>query len=228
MFPTHRSLVLLAVSLMLGSAVPLMAQTRVTVEAGFNQSTVGHDYDNTALVMDSGARLDVGWQTSFTGGVAAEFPLGSRFRLAPGLRYVQKDNRAQFVFGGYDGQAWTGESRLALDYLALPLTLQARPFASPRIALLAGPEVAYLLSAHSFGEGQRNGMPESWNEDAKDRMNRLDVVLQAGAEYAFPALNHEMFARARYSYGLTSVAKDVSSYPDWSTRGFETLLGMRW
>src|SRR5262245_28643411 len=133
MLSTHRSLAPLAALLMLGSAIPAMAQTRFAAEAGFNYSTVGHDYDNTALVMDSGARLDVGWQSSFTGGVSAEIPLGSRFRLAPGLRYAQKENRAQFALSGFSGEVRTGESRLVLDYLALPLTLQARPFASPRI-----------------------------------------------------------------------------------------------
>ena len=223
MFPTHRFTTTLVATLMLGSAVPLMAQTRFVVEGGFHYAT--------AVAGDQGppqpdaivVHRDISGVPSFTGGLSIEIPFGGRFRFAPGLRYVQKGDRVRFnASGGFGGSlSISGEYQLALNYLSVPLMFQARPFASQRIALLAGPEVAYLVSSHI----KDGSISPSDYAIAQGQIENVDVALEAGAEYAFPIENHEMFLRARYSYGLADISKNSEN---WSTRGLATVLGMRW
>lgn len=198
------------------AAAPAGARVRPVVEAGLHFSTLDFDHD-LADVLDP--TWDSGWRPSFTGGAYAEFPLGSRFRLSPGLRYVQKGNRIRLGSGG------EYESRLVLHYLAIPVLLQLRPFASPRVAFSLGPEVAYLLSAAAV---DISGTTQVRHDDIRDLMDDFDFAIEAGAEYAFPLEDHEGFVRLRYSEGLVGVADASHWISDYSTRGIQTVLGLRW
>lgn len=207
-----RHVVMLAALAMVAQAAPLAARMRPVVEAGLHLSTLDYDQE-----------LDFwrnGWRPSFTAGASVEIRLGERFRLAPGLRYVRKGNRVR-----YDG--FTGQFRIVQDYVALPLTLQVTPFRSRPIALSIGPEVGILASAHSFYEP---GVVFSGGSyaDIQNDLEDLDVVLDVGAEYAFPIENHEGLVRFRYSHGLTGVAREGHWVTDWTTRGLNLGLGLRW
>lgn len=194
-------------------AAPLAAGVRPVVEAGVNLSTL--DYDRPAAFWRNG------WRPSFTGGASLEIPLGSRFRLAPGLRYVRKGNQVRL-----DGQFAPGQFRIVQDYLALPLTLQVTPFRSRAVGLFIGPEIAILAAAQSLIEpaAVRTGS----YDDIRDDLERLDLALDIGVEVAFPIENHEGLVRFRYSHGLTGVAQEGHWVTDWTTRGLMLGLGLRW
>jgi hypothetical protein len=195
-------------------ATPLSARVRPVVEAGVHVSTI--DYDQQPGYWRNG------WRSSFTAGASVEIPLGARFRLAPGLRYVQKGNRVRYdVFGT------AGQFRIAQDYLALPLTLQVTPFRSSAVALSIGPEVGILVSAQTLiepGPLYYTG----YYDDIRDDLESIDVALDVGVEYAFPIENHEGLVRFRYSHGLTGVAREGHWITDWTTRGLQGTLGLRW
>ena len=205
----------------LAATGPAAAKVRPVVEAGLHYSTVDYDHDLAGVLTTI---WDNGWRPSFTGGAYVEWPLGSRFRLSPGLRYVQKGNRAHVEQPG----VLNGEFRLLQDYLAIPVLLQLRPFASPRVAFSLGPEVAYLLTAHAISETTVLGFPRTGYNDIRNEMDDFDVSIEAGVEYAFPLENHEGFMRLRYSEGLVGVADASQWLSDWSTRGIQTVLGLRW
>lgn len=213
-----RALGALLTCTMLSQAGLALAQVRPTVEWGIYYSTL--DYDRELSFWRNG------WRPSFTPAASVEIPLGRHWGLSPGLRYVQKGNRVRYDARPAFGQV--GEFRIVQNYLAVPLVLQVRPFSSRRLALSIGPEVAFLLSAHLITEEEVNGTPHSEYTDIRDQMEGTDVSLEAGVEYPFPLENHEGFLRFRYSHGLVGVAEANEWYSDWSTRGVQSSLGLRW
>ena len=192
-------------------AAPVAARVRPVVEGGVNASTL--DYDQPL-----GYGRD-GWRLSFTVGASVEVPLSERIRLAPGLRYVQKGNRRSDRF------VYPIQYQIVQNYLALPVALRMTPFRSRSIALSIGPEVGFLVSAHS---AHRAGPFIGSSDDIRDDLENIDVALDVGAEYAFPIENHEGLVRFRYSHGLTDVAKEGHWVTGFSTRGLEWTLGLRW
>ena len=194
------------------------AQVRQTVEAGVHYSTL--DYDQAYSFWDTG------WRFSFTGGAAVEIPLGERWALAPGLRYVQKGNQVRYDLRPALPAA--GEFRILQDYLAVAVRLRFRPLSSRRMAVCIGPEVAFLVSAHSVTVSAipAQFVTETSYDDIRDDLKKVDFSVAAGAEVPFPVENHEVFVALRYSEGLVGVAPEWAS--DWSTRGIESVVGLRW
>ena len=220
----ERLLLLVAFAMMV-PAGPRMAEARArpAVEWGVHYSTL--DYDRELPVWRNG------WRPSLTAGAYVEIPLGRRWALSPGLRYVQKGNRVRYDARPSFDQV--GEFRVVQNYLAVPWLLQVGPFTSRRIMLSLGPEVAFLLSAHLIVEEEVGGTPRSEYDDIHDVMEAIDFSLEAGVEYPFPLENHEGFVRLRYSHGLAGVAQTTQLgfspwSSNWSTRGIQWGLGLRW
>ena len=195
---------------------PVAAAVRPVVEAGLHVSTL--DYDHEPQYWTNG------WRPSFVSGAYVEIPLGGRLGLSPGLRYVQKGTRVDLNVSNVP----VGQFRVVQDYLALPVALEVWPMKTRQIAFWVGPEVAYLVSAHLIFEGAAGVVPRSSYTDVRRLMDDFDFSVEIGAEYAFPLENHEGFFRVRYSEGLVGVAKASEWVSDWSTRGIQTVFGLRW
>jgi hypothetical protein len=199
-----------------GLAGAARAEVRPAFEWGLHHSGVAYDRDLGDLF---GIRWRNGWRPSFTAGASVGFPLGRRWALAPGVRYVQKGNRIRYSTGLAEGDV-----RQVLNYLAMPVILEVRPFTSRSIALTVGPEVAFLLSAYTVGEDGGDGM----FRDEQGSIEDLDVSVEGGVEYAFRLENHEGFMRVRYSHGVVAVAEPPQWITAWSTRGLRWTMGIRW
>jgi hypothetical protein len=200
---------------------PAIAQARLAVDAGIHYTTVDYDLDLENFFSGPGTTWENGWRATFTGGASVEFPLGQHWAVSPGLRYVQRGNNFRL-----DAGSIVNEGHLVQNYLALPVILHVRPFSTDRIALQAGPEIAFLLSAWSAVDAKGSGLG-AFRTDT-DAIKNVDVSLEGGVEYAFPMENHEGFVRLRYSYGVTGVAEPGQWISDWSSRGVESTFGLRW
>lgn len=209
-------------SLVLGMPTRAGARVRAGVEIGLNYSTLHYD-DLSGFPM---SLWDPGWRPSFTAGATLQIPIRGQFGLVTGLRYVQQGNRVTYNDPG-EVPPLRGEFRIYQDYVSVPALLTAHLSSAPRFFLSAGPEVAFLVAAHSVIDQSSPALP-SKSTDFKDTMNSVNVTLDAATGYEFPVEQHVGTVSVRYAHGVTGVAKQGQWGTDWQTRGVEFLIGMRW
>jgi hypothetical protein len=202
-------------------AVPsrALAGVRAGFEIGLNYSSLNYYHVDEAPAI----YWDPGWRPSFTGGATLELPLRGKFDLVTGLRYVQQGNRVKFE----TPFPAVGEFRLYHDYLSVPVLLKYHPIAGKQFFISLGPEIGFLLSAHSVIDFAIPDLPSESTDD-KDTIESTNVTVDASAGYEFPVAKHVGIVSVRYTRGLTGVAKKEKWLTDWDTRGVELLLGMRW
>jgi hypothetical protein len=196
-----------------------LADVRPGVEAGLNHSSIR--FDDTSFFSSAGVRL--GWRTSFTGGATLGIPLGGRFALATGLRYVEQGNRAKVRAG-----AVVSESRMALSYISVPMLLECRPLSSRRFSISLGPEIGLLVSARSIYKTTGPSGIMTGSNQIKDDLKSTNLSADVGMGFEFPMENRAGVVSLRFSHGLIGVAKKEEWVSDWKTRGVEWLVGMRW
>lgn len=199
-----------------------MARVRIGAELGLNYSSLHYD-DLSGFPMSI---WDPGWRTSFTGGATLQMPIRGPFDLVTGVRYVQQGNRVKFDDASM-APPLHGEFRVYQDYVSVPALLTYYPSARKRFFISLGPEVGFLVAAHSVIEYSSPPLPDGSTDDRKD-LSSTNVALDAATGYEFPAGNHVGTVSLRYTHGLTGVPKEGRFLTDWQTRGAEFLVGMRW
>lgn len=204
-----------ALALLLVSCAPAFAEVRFGFDIGMNISSLHYDQIEPGPPMS--LWRDRHSRSAPTGGVSLEFGLNERSAIATGLRYVRYGNRVDM-----DDPYVTG-FRITQHYLSMPILLSVRPFPSRRIFIALGPELAVLVAA-STSTSPPMGADGSISND----LEPLNASLDAQAGFEFPYNDQTGLASLRYGHGLVGVAKDDRWASDWSTRGFDILLGLRW
>jgi hypothetical protein len=131
---------------------------------------------------------------------------GSRFEIEPD----------DFIFP----ERVTGSIRLS--YLELPALLRVT-VGGDRVQpyLVAGPTLAYLLTARIRGESGGT----TADEDAEDTFEKIDLGLSAGGGVRVPAGRASVFIEGRYSLGLWNIGKDARE-DKLKTRGVQVGAGL--
>ncbi len=211
------------------------AMPRIGVEAGLNQS--GLTYRSDAI---GEPRLRPAWSA----GITVDQPLAASLSLHTGLRYIEYGDVIEF--GLYDG---TGtlvlESRdhQVWRYLAVPALVRWRPLPTRGLFFEAGPEAGYLLQSELLRElsdaGAYDPNPPKRSigsqifeqlgtagprNDMTSLFHRWNLSLAGGAGYELRLLGCRASVEARYTQGLTDVAKSWALQR--STRGLEALVAI--
>ncbi|AXY76484.1 PorT family protein [Paraflavitalea soli] len=102
----------------------------------------------------------------------------------------------------YSGQgqkynAPDGERTLALSYIQVPVMVQYYPIR--QLYFEAGPQVAFLTSAKSKGEGDKSDV------EVDNAYRKADFALNVGVGVA---ATHQLGFYARYSAGLSDISKN--------------------
>jgi hypothetical protein len=213
------------------------ARVRLGLEGGINQAMV----TRPANELDLESRYRPAWSL----GPVVVVPLGSRLSAAAGLRYIEYGDRFGFTLSDADGPVFSMSVHTVWKYLSLPAQVRIRPLAGRRLYLALGPEVGYLLEARSlehleFLRGyalpavQHAARPAAnifedigtFGPDQTRLYYRWNLALAGGLGYEFPVGPHAGLAEARYTHGLTDIARPGSLVR--RTRGFEALLGFLW
>lgn len=169
-------------------------------KVGLNVSTINLSTSNKDVDSDFGSR------TSFFIGGMAEFKLSDKFAIQPELLYSMqgatiKDENHTSIAGVSSGYV------ISLDYLNIPV--MAKYFVIDNLALEAGPQVGFLMSAKHKLEASVAGVSASAEEnDIKKDTKSIDFGLNIGASYT---LDFGLNFGIRYNLGLTDLAdKKVS------------------
>lgn len=152
-----------------------------------------------------------GRTTIHIGGVA-EYEFKDNLSFQAELLYMGMGSKFEESFDGV-----TFEEIAKLNYIALPLL--GKYYVTENIALEAGPQVAFLLSA----ESEFSGDGESGTEDTKEAYKGLDFGFNLGGSYT---LDSGIFFTIRYTIGLANVA-DAPDSEDFSlsNNAFQISLG---
>ena len=204
------SLLCLGILLAIASEASGAEGVRLGVVGGVGLSTV--EYDDLMPHWES-----PDWETSFSAGLLVEIPLTSRLYLQPMLRYARLNATVE-----YDPSQVAGHYELSHDYLSVPVLVKLDVLEAPRTFVLAGPEVAVLLSAEQVSF---EGSSES-SCDISNDMDSMNIALDVGAGISFDVGTRSFFVAAVYSYGLLGVGKESEWFSDWKTRAVDVNIGM--
>lgn len=161
------------------------------VKGGVNLASLGGD-------VESGAKGKLGLHL----GGLAEYMLSDEFGIQGELLYSSLGGKYEESEEGFSVEA---ETRLA--YLSLPI--MGKYYVTEAIALEAGPQFSFLLSAEEEFTAEFDGETESDTEDIKEFTNSLDLGFGIGGSY-----NTEggLFFGLRYVLGLSNIYKDADDF----------------
>lgn len=184
--------------LLLFTAVALFAFTtaqsqefRLGAKAGVNISSIGGDYVG-------GLDPRIGFHV----GGLVEIPLAGKFALQPEVLYSSQGAK----YGSYLGvDLGDYEEKIILDYVNIPI--MGKYYIIEGLSVELGPQVGILVNAKYKGEDEDG----SFDVDAKDGYNSLDVAIGIGASYR---LNNGVFFSIRFNKGLMDISDDDEEYYD--------------
>lgn len=176
------------------------------VKAGINFASIGGDDVE-----------DVDGRTNFHIGGLVEIPLNEKFSIQPEILYsgqgAQMEYSESFTEMGMELFV-KAKQKLKMDYINVPI--MAKYYIIPGLAVEAGPQVGFLVSAKLESEAEIKGdFPQEYNdmfydafksnEDVKDELNTLDFAIGLGASYR---LDMGVFFGLRYNLGLSNIHKE--------------------
>lgn len=172
------------------------------VKGGLNLSNLSGDIEDTKSLF--GAHV----------GAFAEIKITDKFSVQPELLFSMQGAKQEYTyFESFEGFTITETEKttLKLGYLNLPI--MAKYYVSDKFSLEAGPQIGFLLSAkvdfeYTYREtfdGVTEIESESGSVDIKDEVKSIDFGFGFGAAYNF---TDKLSLGARYTLGLTSIAKD--------------------
>jgi len=190
-------------------------------KAGMNIATIGGDFGNYDDYWEGDASDNVKSRVGFHIGALAEIMINEKFAVQPEILFSSQGFKTEYSFGSE-----RVESNVNLSYINVPI--MAKFFPIENLAIEAGPQVGFLVSAKEDYEYTDSDFPEydeSGDEDVKDSVNGIDFALGAGASYK---LDMGVFFSARYVLGLSAVDDDAY-YDDYSfsrkNRVFQLSVG---
>jgi hypothetical protein len=159
-----------------------------------------------------------GWRWLPRAAVLATFTMPNGFRLSPVLEYVERGETRRtrrFLFA---------EDR-KLRERSIALGLQWSHAVLPGLALVAGPQVAYLLQGETWGSQDGYYGPVGFRLDYTDRASRLDALAKLGLEAEVKVGRHFLSLQGNW----TSTASAPLFTTDVSRpRAAELGVGLRW
>lgn len=194
-----KKLVFIAAIAVMSVSVAKAQEVRLGAKGGLNFSSFGGD--NTD---------DLDALTSFHIGALVEIPITERFAVQPEVLYSKEgasSEASQSLFGA--SFKVTGERKL--DYINVPI--MAKYYLIDGLALEAGPQVGFLVSANAETEFDLSGIDPNTAElienqlntgdvDVSDQTKGVDFGVGLGASYR---LNMGVFFSARYTLGLSNI-----------------------
>jgi len=221
----------------LDSVATAAPRVRIGVGGGLNLAQLTYQSDFLGF--------DPKYRPAWSAGLALDVPLGSRFSLGSGARYVEYRERDVFTFTDGSGGvfAWV-ETHDAYRYVAVPLQLRYRPMGRSGLFVAAGPEVGYLTSlwnelsveyrSTAPGPGPaRIARPMAQifeqgpgSSERLASLRRWNVALTGGIGWELPVAGHAVAAGVQYTHGLTDLTR--SPEIERQTRAIETLFTIYW
>jgi hypothetical protein len=196
------------------------------VEGGLNYSFP--DFDEEDAVLDEAGL------TSITLGASLEVPLGGWRSFVTGLRYIRAGHEVRFDTGmdDPDGRRW-GDIEITQDYLSVPLLLKVRILDTPRVYFKAGPDIAFLLSAHTNGQenedaGKFTKIMKYEDKDISDDLRWACFSVDLGGGIEFPFGPHLASVEVRYDYGVAETAEAGAFFSNWQMSSVQILFGLAW
>ncbi len=132
-------------------------------------------------------------------GAFAEFMFSEKFAFQPELLYSMQGYKYE-ESETFNGETFTAEDKVKLDYINIPLIFKY--YVTEGLAIEAGPQVGFLVSAKSDYEASGGGQSESAEIDIKDGYKSLDYGINGGLSYT---LDMGVMFGARYYYGLADI-----------------------
>lgn len=159
------------------------------IKGGISSSTFGGDVTGTQSPLRSNAA-----------GLFFEIDLPGPINLQPEVLLCSK---------GTTENALTTTTKTSLTYIEIPFLIRytlSIPVIEP--ALFAGPSVGMLLSAKRRSDSLGVVSQET---DIKSLLSSTDYGIVVGASVSLPLYITDLSIEARYHYGLTTIAKDVTT-----------------
>jgi hypothetical protein len=157
------------------------------VKAGVNISNGAGDVEDA----DSKIGLHIGG--------FAEFMFSEKFAFQPELLYSMQGYKYE-ESATFFGETVSVEEKIKLDYINVPLIFKY--YVTEGLAIEAGPQIGFLMSANYEYEASGGGESESEDEDIKDAYKSIDYGLNVGVSYT---LDMGVMFGARYYYGLADI-----------------------
>jgi len=129
----------------------------------------------------------------------AEFMLSESFAFQPELLYSMQGYKFE-ESEEFMGVSVNYEEKIKLNYINVPLIFKY--YATESLAIEAGPQVGFLMSANAEFEASGGGESESDDIDIKEAYKSLDYGLNVGLSYT---LDMGVMFGARYYYGLADI-----------------------
>jgi opacity protein-like surface antigen len=114
----------------------------------------------------------------------AEVEISDKFKIQPELLFSMQGAKVE-------------DSKTKLNYINLPVL--AKYYVVDKLAVIAGPQVGFLMSAKETFESE--------SLDAKDFYKTISLSFNIGASYD---LTDNIFIDARYNLGLSNIAKEIT------------------
>jgi Outer membrane protein beta-barrel domain len=193
-------------------SAPAWAEVRVGVLGGANIARFAVDKEDPDVTFSSktflaaGAMVDVGFNDKLS------------LQLEP--MYLEKGGKVELR--NFFGDDFTASLRIS--YIELPVFLKvSKPTGTVRPYLIAGPSLGYRTEVKTKDEATGE---EETTDDADETFEKWDFGVGAGGGLSFNVGRSTVFAEGRYTWGLTTVNKELD--PEDSklkNRGVQVLAG---
>ena len=147
-------------------------ETKFGAKLGMNISNITSEGLSTSSLV--GAHL----------GGFAEVGISDKFKIQPELLFSMQGAKVE-------------DSKTKLNYINLPVL--AKYYVVDKLAVIAGPQVGFLMSAKETFESE--------SLDAKDFYKTISLSFNIGASYD---LTDNIFVDVRYNLGLSNIAKEIT------------------
>lgn len=198
-----KKLIFIAALTVMSVSVTQAQEVRLGAKAGVNFASIGGDNTDG---------LD--GLTGFHLGALVEIPITERFAVQPEVLYSAQGAKRELT-ESFSDVTFKATGKTKLDYINVPI--MAKYYIVDGLAVEAGPQVGFLVSANAESELDLSGINpetaeliegqfESGDIDISDSTKGIDFGIALGASYR---LNMGVFFGARYTLGLTDI-NDVS------------------
>lgn len=146
------------------------------------------------------------YKMGLVGGIGIES--GGSIGVEMDVLYFQKGVKYQASVS-QGGDTIDAEINLTLDEVSAPIMLKLKFMPGTTPFLLAGGEIAYILSSKiNWSYDLSSGYSESGTEDVIENINRLDYGIVFGAGFELYTGATSFVIEARYHYGLANLIKE--------------------
>jgi opacity protein-like surface antigen len=190
--------------------------------------SLGSLYHSEAVYQDYDEDEWKKYQRGLVGGIGIES--GRLLKVEMDILYFQKGVK-------YEGSAEEGgetaeaDISMIIDEISAPIMLKFKFNTGTSPFLLAGGEVAYILSSKAkWNITTTSAGSESGTEDLIEDINRLDYGVVLGAGFEFYTVRTAFTIEGRYHYGLANLIKEVEEVDpdDWvKTKTLVIMAGIK-